>query len=102
MRTRKETATITKPDTLNCSVCGKKFIPTEETKFKINNGFTCSWICFLNEARRRSAIKEAEKFQKEKEREAERIKAEEAKAEKDKIIDKQEKPKRGRRKKEST
>lgn len=40
-------------DELICSVCGEIFKATNDTKYIINGGYTCSWKCFLEEAKRR-------------------------------------------------
>ena len=50
---------------LTCSVCNKEFKPNDDTKYIISGGYTCSWKCFLNEAKRRDAEK-AEKANKRK------------------------------------
>lgn len=42
-------------NTLSCSVCGKEFKISGDTKHIINGGYTCSWKCFYNEARRQDA-----------------------------------------------
>lgn len=34
-------------DELVCTVCGEKFKVTEDTKYIIRDGYTCSWKCFL-------------------------------------------------------
>lgn len=39
--------------TLTCSVCGEEFEVTDDTKYIIAGGYTCSWKCFLNEMYRR-------------------------------------------------
>lgn len=36
-----------------CSVCEKQFVATEDSKYIINGGYTCSWKCFLQEFRKR-------------------------------------------------
>ena len=36
-----------------CSVCEKQFVATEDNKYIINGGYTCSWKCFLQEFRKR-------------------------------------------------
>lgn len=41
-----------------CPVCGKTFVVTDEHKYVICGGFTCSWKCFL------SATKNIEKTRK--------------------------------------
>ena len=43
-----------------CTVCGKEFEANDNTRHIINGGFTCSWGCFNNEAKRRAAIKKEE------------------------------------------
>lgn len=49
----------TKPqDKLICTVCGKEFKITGDTKYIINGGYTCSWKCFSKEAKRRDAERE--------------------------------------------
>lgn len=45
---------------LTCSVCGQEFKPNKETKYIISHGYTCSWKCFLKEAKRRDAQREEE------------------------------------------
>ena len=42
---------------LTCSVCGKEFKPNDDTKYFISGGFTCSWQCFLIEAKKRDKEK---------------------------------------------
>ena len=42
-------------DLLICTVCGKEFKRSDYTKYIINGGYTCSWKCFINEAKRRDA-----------------------------------------------
>lgn len=32
---------------LICPICGKSFIQTEEHKYRVREGLTCSWKCFL-------------------------------------------------------
>lgn len=34
---------------LICPVCNKEFKATDNTRFIINNGWTCSWHCFITE-----------------------------------------------------
>lgn len=46
------------PETLICTVCGKEFKVNDYTKYIINGGYTCSWKCFINEAKRRDAERE--------------------------------------------
>ena len=41
-----------------CPVCGNTFVATDEHKYVICGGFTCSWKCFL------SATKNIEKNKK--------------------------------------
>lgn len=59
MRTKSKTKVKTEPqsspETLICTVCGKEFKVNDYTKYIINGGYTCSWKCFLNEAKRRDA-----------------------------------------------
>ena len=43
---------------LICTVCGKEFKISGDTKYIINGGFTCSWKCFYKEARRQDAERE--------------------------------------------
>ena len=45
-------------DELICPVCGAIFEVTGDTKYIIAGGYTCSWKCFLAEAKRRSKKKE--------------------------------------------
>ncbi len=33
--------------TLICPVCGKRFLPGDDTKYLIGKEYTCSWDCFL-------------------------------------------------------
>lgn len=47
-----------------CPVCGKLFIPNEDTCFIVKGGFTCSWKCFLDRVKQRE--KEIKENQKEK------------------------------------
>lgn len=58
-RKPKTTTEPAKPqDKLICTVCGKEFKITGDTKYIINGGYTCSWKCFSNEAKRRDAERE--------------------------------------------
>lgn len=34
---------------LICPVCNKEFSASDNTRYIINNGWTCSWKCFKNE-----------------------------------------------------
>jgi predicted nucleic acid-binding Zn-ribbon protein len=43
------------PETLICTVCGKEFTKNDYTKYIINGGYTCSWKCFIDEAKRKDA-----------------------------------------------
>jgi predicted nucleic acid-binding Zn-ribbon protein len=61
MRTKTKTADTS--EKLICTVCGKEFSPNNDTKYIINGGYTCDWKCFLNEAKKRDAVK-AEKNKK--------------------------------------
>ena len=55
-KTRKTRQKSTKPqNTLICPVCGKEFEIGDDTKYLISGGYTCSWKCFLKEARKRDA-----------------------------------------------
>lgn len=38
-------------ETLTCPVCGKDFKVSEDTKYIATGGFTCSWKCFMIDAR---------------------------------------------------
>ena len=40
---------------LICSVCGKEFKATDDTRYIIAGGYTCTWKCFLNEMKQREA-----------------------------------------------
>ena len=51
---------------LACSVCGQEFKPNKATKYIISGGYTCSWECFLKEAKRRDAQREERKADKDK------------------------------------
>ena len=42
---------------LTCPVCGKEFKVNNDTKYIIAGGYTCSWKCFLKEAKKRDAIR---------------------------------------------
>lgn len=37
--------------TLICPVCGKRFLPSDDTKYLIGKEYTCSWDCFLNKVK---------------------------------------------------
>ena len=37
--------------TLICPVCGKQFLPGDESKYLIGKEYTCSWDCFLNKVK---------------------------------------------------
>ena len=39
---------------LVCPVCNKEFKATDDTKYIVSGGYTCSWKCFL------TRVKEAE------------------------------------------
>lgn len=43
---------------LVCPVCGKEFKPTDDTKYIVRGGYTCSWQCFLTRSRERRKEKE--------------------------------------------
>ena len=44
-------------NTLICTVCGNEFEITDDTKYIIAGGYTCSWKCFLNEMHKRNKEK---------------------------------------------
>lgn len=55
-KTRKTRKKSEQPhNTLICPVCGEEFEASENTKYIISGGYTCSWKCFLKEARKRDA-----------------------------------------------
>ncbi len=37
--------------TLICPVCGKRFLPGDDTKYLIGKEYTCSWDCFLKKVK---------------------------------------------------
>lgn len=37
--------------TLICPVCGKRFLPGDDSKYLIGKEYTCSWDCFLNKVK---------------------------------------------------
>lgn len=37
--------------TLICPVCGKRFLPSDDSKYLIGKEYTCSWDCFLNKVK---------------------------------------------------
>ena len=43
-----------------CPICGKEFKATDNTRFIICGGYTCSWKCFSNEIKKREAAKKKE------------------------------------------
>lgn len=47
--------------TFTCSVCGKEFEANDDTRYIIAGGYTCTWKCFLQESKRRDAIRESKK-----------------------------------------
>lgn len=53
---------------LVCPVCGKEFKPNDDTQYIATGGFTCSWKCFMNDARRISAEKKERNEDKENKR----------------------------------
>lgn len=57
MKNKIESKSLDPPKTLICTVCGEEFEPNDDTKYIIAGGYTCSWKCFLNEAKRRDAEK---------------------------------------------
>ena len=46
-------------DTVVCPICGKTFKVTLDTCYFIAGEYTCSWNCFLDEAKRRDANKKS-------------------------------------------
>ena len=56
MKTKTKSTDIS--DKLICPVCGKEFTPNDDTNYIIAGGYTCSWKCFLDEAKRRDAAKQ--------------------------------------------
>ena len=38
-------------DTLICPVCGKRFLPNDDSKYLIGKEYTCSWDCFLSKVK---------------------------------------------------
>ena len=48
-----------------CSVCRKEFQADDSTRFIISGGYTCSLKCFLDEVKRKEAIKAKEAKEKE-------------------------------------
>ena len=38
-------------DTLICPVCGKRFLPNDDSKYLIGKEYTCSWDCFLKKVK---------------------------------------------------
>lgn len=52
-------------DNYVCPVCNKTFKFTEEHKYIAKNSFTCSWECFLIEARSHPVINKKNKKEKE-------------------------------------
>lgn len=55
---RTKTKSTDTSDKLICPVCGKEFIPNDDTNYIIAGGYTCNWKCFLDEAKRRDAAKQ--------------------------------------------
>ena len=51
-------------ETLICTVCGTEFKPDDDTKYIIAGGYTCSWKCFLKEAKERDAKRTSQKEKK--------------------------------------
>ena len=51
--------------TFNCSVCNKEFEADDNTRFIVAGGYTCSLKCFLDEVKRREAIKVKQEKEKE-------------------------------------
>ena len=38
-------------NTLICPVCGKRFLPNDDSKYLIGKEYTCSWDCFLKKVK---------------------------------------------------
>ena len=38
-------------NTLICPVCGKRFLPNDDSKYLIGKEYTCSWDCFLDKVK---------------------------------------------------
>ena len=38
-------------NTLICPVCGKRFLPNDDSKYLIGKEYTCSWDCFLSKVK---------------------------------------------------
>lgn len=55
---------IQQQETLVCTVCGTEFRPDDDTKYIIAGGYTCSWKCFLKEAKERNAKRTSQKEKK--------------------------------------
>ena len=45
-------------DTLICPVCNKSFKVTDDTKYAVADGFTCSWKCCLDHRKKFNATKQ--------------------------------------------
>ena len=46
--------------THTCPVCNKEFEANDDTRYIISGGYTCSWKCFLKEAKEREIEKKKE------------------------------------------
>ena len=49
---------------LTCPVCQKEFKPTDDTKYIVTGGYTCSWKCFLIEVKKQEENKQSKKNKK--------------------------------------
>ena len=59
------TSTLIYPQgSLICPVCGKEFKTNNDTRYIIKGGYTCSWKCFLTEAKKRNDEKNAKEKEK--------------------------------------
>lgn len=47
----------TKTEKLTCPICGKQFVKTEDHKYIVREGYTCSWKCFIKRVREKSEHK---------------------------------------------
>ena len=54
--------------TYTCSVCNKEFVADDDTRYIIAGGYTCSWKCFLKEAKEQEFKRKKEQKDRDKER----------------------------------
>ena len=52
--------------TFICPICGKEFKANDDTRYFIAGGYTCSWKCFLTEAKEYSEKKNSKKTERNK------------------------------------